>query len=57
MNCMTCKHFNHIKLQIGECRRYPPQYTAGAASDSFPKVIITEWCGEFKKPTAKRTQS
>lgn len=35
----------------GRCHRFPPtQTTAGAASNTWPEVPETGWCGEHRTP-------
>ena len=45
-HCSGCRYYLERKRKSGECRRFPPQ--SRAASETWPKVNDTDWCGEFQ---------
>ena len=52
--CETCEWFNFEDDKLdaisGYCRRYPPVIEVErSAADGFPKVRLTDWCGEYAK--------
>lgn len=40
MQCKTCVWFQPEYAAVGKCRRHAP------AHGNFPKVLLTEWCGD-----------
>ena len=52
MNNQTCENCKYWVQDVspfeerGWCKRYPPTVTSH--QDSFPVIIKTEWCGEWK---------
>ena len=50
--CENCRFLSNWHDDVkGECRRYPPQviWALDEEDSFFPKVFISEWCGEFKE--------
>jgi hypothetical protein len=41
IRCGNCAHFHY---DTSTCRRLPPVH---GALDSFPRVVVGIWCGEF----------
>lgn len=43
--CQTCRWWNRLDDENGECRRYPPQVVQDG--DAFPVMESEDWCGEW----------
>lgn len=54
-NCEACFYYEEREYSgyNGFCHRYPPSPILSPESniweDSFPLVVKTHWCGEFKE--------
>ena len=47
-SCKNCKFSVLSKDGYLECHRWCPQYSSRFNMFSWPIVITTSWCGEFK---------
>ena len=57
IGCQGCVFFRRFGKTVlgtdndtGICRRFPPKYIGnGLGMPQFPKVLVSDWCGEFQK--------
>lgn len=52
--CLSCRFYNRISGEGGQCRRYPPTLVwqkydlDGDWGQDFPYMGRNEWCGEHR---------
>lgn len=46
--CSSCRFFRLIGGVTGRCHRMPPTWRVDAAVSEWPRVVLTDFCGEWR---------